>query len=95
MNGDFTDSELRAALRIVNDLQVRQAAEDLETASGWLAIAVCPEFGTRLHVGPIKDPVEAMAYAGHWADELNRDGDPEQPYTIEVVPVFDPSEMLL
>jgi len=82
------DSERLMAQELVAELMARDAADDLERASGWTVLCACQEFGTVTLVGYFEQPAEALAFAERWGKELNADSPPGRGWTLDVKAVM-------
>lgn len=78
----------KQAESLVAELMARDAADDLDRASGWTILCTCQEFGTISLVGYFKEPAAAIEYAERWGRELNADSPPGAGWTLDVKAVM-------
>jgi len=80
--------EWERAQALVAELAARDAADDLDRATGWTIICTCQEYGTVTLVGYFEQPAEALVYAERWGKELNADSPPGEGWTLSVKAVM-------
>lgn len=87
---EFQDEVLRKVGRLIADMRMDFAADDIEQASGLVVTVTEPDSERFRCHGPFSDPVAAMAWAESYTGVLNDILQGQPSYTARVHLLFDP-----